>query len=446
VQTVREVVVDLIEQKQLLMNVKPGAPMHELMRRFWLPIGLSSDLPESGGDPVRITAIGLDFVLFRDGDGRLGLLDETCIHRSVSLCMGRNEGDGLRCIYHGWKFAVDGSVTDTPNVSDPRLKNRVKQPAYSVKEAGGLIWAYFGPTDLEPPFPHYPFFDVPEENRYVALVMASANFTRVVEGLLDSSHTGILHQDALKASAPGGKGPHLALGKSARAGLARSFSKNLAPDIEAQETDFGMWYAALRDFVDESGAETRVARVTAWRFPTAIFTPGDNLMQLTLPVDNDRSHFFMVFWDTTQVISSGPVRDTIREYYGIDDEGLDRWGLGREFHDLPGRPSKANRWGQDRELVRKGISFTGIQRFIPEDFAVSASMGPVELNPIEHLVPADLAIARFRRRLVDNAQRAVRGDEVLGLDPHDPFRAAVITLSDGGDWRDRMRGNPVGTA
>lgn len=434
---------NVLEQKQLLMNVMPGRPMHTLMRRFWLPLCLTSDLPDAGGDPMRITVVGLDFVLFRDGSGRLGLLDEACIHRSASLCLARNEGDGLRCIYHGWKYATDGSVTDTPNVADERFMRRVKQPAYAVREAGGIIWGYLGDPALEPPFPHYPFFDVPEENRYTALVVAEANYTRVVEGLLDSSHTGVLHQDALKNSAPGGNGPHLTLGRTARAGLAKSVSKDLAPDIEVQETDFGMWYAALRDFTDESGAQQRVARVTAWRFPTSILSPGDNLMQLTLPVSNDRSHFFMVVWDTTQVINDGPLRDTIREYYGIDDEGLDRWGLGREFHDLPGRPSKENRWGQDRSLMRSGDSFTGIERFLPEDFAVSASMGPVELSPIEHLVPADLAIARFRRRLVDNAQRAARDEEVIGLDPHDCFRAGVLTVKDGADWRDEIRGNPV---
>lgn len=426
------------EQKRLLMDVTPGAPMHEMMKRFWLPMCLSSDVAEPGGDPHQVTALGRDFVVFRDHEGRVGLLNEHCSHRNVSLCLGRNEKAGLRCIFHGWTFDVDGKATDLPNVSDPRLKERVHQPAYAVRDAGGIIWGYLGPKELEPPFPHLPFFDVAEENRHVELMVSSSNYTRVIEALLDSSHTGVLHQDALKASGPDGDGPKLALGNSTRVSLARSISMNLAPDIEVQETDFGLRYAAIREVSGEGDVKQRVARVTAWRFPTMVYTPGDNLMQLALPVGNDRSHFFMVFWDSTQVINQGTVRDTIREYYGIDDNGMDRWGLGREFHDLPGRPNRSNRWGQDREAMRQG-SFTGMQRFIPEDFSVSASMGPIDLDLIEHLVPADLAIARFRRRLVDNAQRVQRGDEVLGTDPRDPFRAAVVTVREGENWQDSFR-------
>ncbi|MFH5824624.1 Rieske 2Fe-2S domain-containing protein [Georgenia sp. AZ-5] len=428
---------DPIEQKKLLMDVRPGSKMHELMKRFWLPLTLSRDVV-ADGDPMRVTALGKDFVVFRDTNGRVGLMDELCIHRSASLCLGRNEEGGLRCIYHGWKYAVDGSVMDMPNVRDERLKERVRQPSYSARDEGGIIWGYFGPKEEEPPLPHHAFFDVPEENRVVELMVASTNYTRVVEGLLDSSHTGILHQDSVRANEQG-TGPKLAFGGTSRTQLGASISKNLAPAIEVQDTDFGMRYAAIRDYVTEAGEPQQVARVTAWAFPTTIVTPGDNLMQLTLPVDNDRSHFFMVFWDATQEIGVGEKRETIRQYYGIDDEGMDAWGLGREYHGLPGRPSKENNWGQDREAMRNG-SFTGIHRFIPEDFAVSSSMGKVEDYPIEHLVPSDLAIARFRRRLVDNAQRLSRGDEIVGLEPKEPLKAAVITLEDGKSWKDHFAG------
>jgi phenylpropionate dioxygenase-like ring-hydroxylating dioxygenase large terminal subunit len=384
---------------------------------------------------------GKDYVVFRDTDGRVGILDELCTHRSASLCLGRNEQGGLRCIYHGWKYAVDGTILEMPNVADDRLKQRIRHPAYPAREAGSLVWGYFGPAEHEPPMPHFPFFDLPEANRVVEICVASTNYTRVVEGLLDSSHTGVLHQDALKLLSTG-QGPAPAFSGRSRVSVGSVLGKDLAPGIEVDDTDFGLRYAAIRSYQDENGKISQAARVTNYVYPTTVATPPDNLIQITVPVDNDRSHFFMVFWDETREIGVGEARDEVRAYYGIDDEGMDRWGLGREFHDLPGRPGKENNWGQDREAMRTE-SFSGIHRFIPEDFAVSSSMGPADLYPVEHLVPADLAIARFRRRLVDNAQRVERGEEPLGLDPKESTRAAYLELPEGQSWKDHFRPAPT---
>lgn len=430
-----------VEQKKLLMDVSPGSAMHEMMRRFWLPVCLSADVAEPDGDPIRVRVLGNDYVVFRDSDGRVGLLDELCAHRSASLCLGRNSEGGLRCIYHGWKYAVDGTILDMPNVQDGRLKQRLRQPAYAVREAGSIVWGYFGPAESEPPLPHYPFFDVPAENRVVEIVVASANYSRVVEGLLDSSHTGVLHQDSL-AKLTAGTGPAPDFGGRSRASTGSVITKDLAPTIEVDDTDFGLRYAALRAYQNSDGSESRAARVTSFVFPTTVVIPPDNLLQITLPVDNDRSHFFMVFWDPTREIGVGEAREEVRAYYGIDDEAMDRWGLGREFHDLPGRPSVENNWGQDREAMRKG-SFTGIHRFIPEDFAVSSSMGPTDRYPAEHLVAADLAIARFRRRMVDNAQRVVRGEQPLGREPEQSSKAAFLVLAEGQSWKDHFAPIPA---
>ncbi|MGF7234290.1 MAG: Rieske 2Fe-2S domain-containing protein [Frankia sp.] len=426
-----------VEQKKLLMDVTPGSVMNELMRRYWLPVCLSRDI-EPDGDPMRIRALGVDYVVFRDSAGWVGLLDELCTHRNASLCLGRNEAGGLRCIYHGWKYAVDGTILETPNVADDRLRQRIRQPAYAVQEAGGIVWGYFGPAELEPPMPHHPFFDLPEENRVVQLVVASTNYSRVIEGLLDSSHTGVLHQDSV-AKLTTGTGPAPAFGGRSRASTGSVIGKDLSPAIEVEEADFGLRYAAIRHVTGDDGAPRRAIRVTSFVHPTTIVIPPDNLMQITLPVDNDRSHFFMIFWDATREIGTGEARDEIRAYYGIDDEGMDTWGLGREFHDLPGRPSVENNWGQDRAAMRNG-SFTGLHRFIPEDFAVSSSMGASDCYPVEHLVAADLAIARFRRGLVDNAVRVSKGEEPAGLDPRESPAAAFLLLSDDGpSWREHFR-------
>ncbi|MCG2621288.1 Rieske 2Fe-2S domain-containing protein [Arthrobacter sp. I2-34] len=424
---------DPIEQKKVLMKVGPGNPMHDTMRRYWLPICLVSDVAEPDGDPHRVTVLGQDYVVFRDTEGRLGLLDELCTHRSASLCLGRNEQGGLRCLYHGWKFAVDGAIVDAPNVKDPRFKERVRQPSYSIREAGSIVWGYFGPPELEPPMPNHTFFDVPEENRVVEIVASSANYTRLVEGLIDTTHTGVLHQDALKQLREG-KGPAPVFGTTQRKVTTGVIAKDLAPTIEVQETDFGFRYAAISSF-EENGQLKRQARITSLVHPTTVYIQPDNIVQITLPVDDNRSLFFMVFWSEARQIGVGTARQEVLEYYGIDETGMNKWGLGREYHDLPDRPNRSNNWLQDREAMRRGESFTGMQRFIPEDWGVNQSMGPVDLYPIEHLVPADLAIARYRRQLVDNTKRVAQGEDPLGLSPKDSPKPANIMLDEGQDWR-----------
>lgn len=431
---------DLISQKKLLMEVGPGTPMHANLKRFWLPVALSTDVPEVNGDPMRVRALGQDYVLFRDTHGRLGLLDELCTHRSASLCLGRNEEGGLRCLYHGWKFATDGTILDTPNVQDPRFKERVRQSAYAVREAGNVVWGYFGPADQEPPFQHLPFFDMADENLVVELVVCSANYTRLVEGLIDTTHTGSLHKDALRQLAAG-EGPAPSFGGRPRVASAGVLAQDLAPDIEVEEADFGLRYAAVSSHPQPDGTVRRRARVTAFKHPTTILIQSGYLAQLVLPVDDERSYLFMVFWDPTRNIRDGAAREEILTYYGIDDVAKNFYGAGREFHDLPDRPNRGNNWLQDRAAMRNG-SFTGLYRFIPEDFAVSASMGTVDLFPVEHLVPSDLAVARFRRQMVDNAQRVARGEDPRGLDPHEEPRPAQFDVPEGGDWRDHYTHAP----
>src|SRR5437016_4734164 len=129
---------------ELITQVGPGTPMGEVFRRFWMPACLSQDLPGPESDPVRVRVLGEDLVAFRDVEGRVGVLDEFCCHRTASLTLGRVEGCGIRCIYHGWKFAVDGTILETPNVEDDRIKTRMKQPAYPTREAGGIVWCYMG--------------------------------------------------------------------------------------------------------------------------------------------------------------------------------------------------------------------------------------------------------------------------------------------------------------
>ena len=421
------------EQNALLTDVSPGAAMHEAMRRYWLPALLSRDIPEPDSDPVRVTLLNLDFVAFRDSQGRVGLLDERCCHRSASLCLGRVEDGGIRCIYHGWKYDVEGAVLDMPNVSDERIKARIRQGAYPVREAGGIIWTYLGPKELEPPFPEFDFLDLPLNNTFVEIVVGSSNYTRLLEGVLDSSHTGVLHADAI-ADVAAGKGPAPVLGGHTRASFGAQIAQNLAPRLEVEETDFGLRYAAIRDLVEPTGEASALARVSTFAFPACVFSPPDNILLFAVPVTNDRTNFYMIYWDPYREIGVGEALKELRAYYGIDDVAMDYWGLDRKTHDLPDRPHKENGWRQDRERMKSGKSFTGLHRFIPEDFIVSNSMGPIAQRPHEHLVHADLAIARYRRLLIENAVRIRDGGEPAGLKPRYRPRAMAGYVTPERPW------------
>src|SRR5882757_3386707 len=131
----------------LICRVGPGTAMGKAMRRFWIPALMSSELPVTDRDPVHVELLNESFVAFRDANGQVGLLDELCCHRGASLTVGRVEDCGIRCVYHGWLFAADGTVLETPNVQGPGFKAHVKAKAYPVREAGGLIWTYLGPKE-----------------------------------------------------------------------------------------------------------------------------------------------------------------------------------------------------------------------------------------------------------------------------------------------------------
>ena len=127
--------------------------MGQLMRRHWIPACLSEEVVEADGDPVPVRLFGEDLVVFRDSDGRLGVLDRYCPHRRASLVFGRNEDCGLRCLYHGWKMDVEGNVIEM--VSEPAestMAQKVKHRAYPVEEWGGFVWAYMGPKETMPAF------------------------------------------------------------------------------------------------------------------------------------------------------------------------------------------------------------------------------------------------------------------------------------------------------
>ncbi|HXF35488.1 MAG TPA: Rieske 2Fe-2S domain-containing protein, partial [Candidatus Acidoferrales bacterium] len=186
------------EDQAALVHVGPGTRMGNMMRRYWHPIATSEQLPHPDCAPLRAKLLGEHFVVFRDTNGVVGVLDEWCAHRGISLALGRVEECGIRCLYHSWKFAVDGTVMETPNTADPRVRERVKQRAFPVHEQSGLIWTYIGSAQTQPPFRRFHFDTVPAERRGVVRVNLKVNYLQNLEGGVDSSHVGLLHSNQVR--------------------------------------------------------------------------------------------------------------------------------------------------------------------------------------------------------------------------------------------------------
>jgi len=182
------------EDNELISQVGPGAPMGRVMREYWLPALLSSELPGTDSDPLRVRMLGEELIAFRDTNGQVGLVGANCPHRGASLFFGRNEECGLRCVYHGWKFDVTGQCVDMPSEpAESNFKAKIKATAYPCRERGGIIWTYMGPLAEPPDLPELEWNLVPAEHRQISKRVQECNWLQALEGGIDSSHSYFLH-------------------------------------------------------------------------------------------------------------------------------------------------------------------------------------------------------------------------------------------------------------
>src|SRR5213592_676816 len=183
------------EMNEFLTHTGPGTPMGELFRRYWIPALLDSELPERDCPPVRVKLLGEKLVAFRDSEGRIGVIDEFCAHRGVSLWFGRNEECGLRCAYHGWKYDVNGQCVDLPSEpEESHIRQRIKLKSYPCVELGGVIWTYMGPPEEKPPLPNFEWVHLPPSHRVTTKRWQESNYLQAIEGGIDSSHVSFLHR------------------------------------------------------------------------------------------------------------------------------------------------------------------------------------------------------------------------------------------------------------
>src|SRR5437867_5724170 len=190
------------EENDLLTRVGPGTPMGELMRQYWIPALMSSELPAPEGPPLRLRLLGENLIAFRTISGKVGLLAHACPHRGASLFFGRNEEEGLRCVYHGWKFDVAGRCVDMPSEpAESNFKEKIRATAYPCQERNGVIWAYLGPRSAPPPLSDLEGNMLPEGTWSAQAIQRECNWMQALEGDIDTSHLGFLHHGSIPAAA-----------------------------------------------------------------------------------------------------------------------------------------------------------------------------------------------------------------------------------------------------
>jgi phthalate 4,5-dioxygenase oxygenase subunit len=389
------------QDNELMCRTGAGTGMGDAMRRFWLPVAQLADLPAPGGEPRGLEVLGEKFVAWRDAQGRPGLYAENCLHRGASMQLARAEGDGLRCIYHGWKFAVDGTVLETPNVADPKFKERIRGRTYPVREAGGLLWAYLGPKGKEPAFPDWPFMKHDDAHRINAVAVVNCNYVQVIEGLVDSSHLTVLHASGLAKT----NGVELDFAKK-----TSHMQFDASPAIEADETDFGFHYVAMRPV----GAK-RMARVASFVAPCFVANPNGDLWFAVVPVNDERCNFFHVWWSPEKRIGEEPLRTQQLAFVGLDEPTLAKYGMTAATCDSDAAMDWRNGYRQDKATQRAG-HFTGFDSFTQEDAACSVSSGALRDRSQEMLSTADVAISRLYRSLLACAKAEREGQAPPALE------------------------------
>jgi phenylpropionate dioxygenase-like ring-hydroxylating dioxygenase large terminal subunit len=410
-------------ENELITRVGPGTTMGNLMRQYWTPTMLSTELPGPDCPPVRVKLLGEELIAFRDTADRVGLIANHCPHRGASLFFGRNEAHGLRCVYHGWKFDVTGACVDMPNEPpESSFKTKIRATAYPCSERAGVIWAYLGPRTEPPPLPDLEANMLSEGHWRVSATMRECNYFQALEGDIDTVHSPFLHSgtDRLEDTSPGTFQRYRVLSR--------------AMHYSVQDTDFGTMYGAR--VPAEKGTE--YWRIACYLLPFYAIIPSGLLGHQVLArawVPMDDTHTMFIFMSRQ---NPGPLGARVEDGGGRNARG--KW-LAPNTTDWYGRfrlrPDLPNDYFIDRDRQRRRESFTGIEGVPIQDKAVTESMGPVFDRRSEHLGSSDTMIIRARRRLMSAAQALQdRGTIPPGVDdPHVyAVRGGGVILPRGADW------------
>jgi phthalate 4,5-dioxygenase len=408
------------EDNELVTRVSRGTPMGDLMRQYWVPAMLSSELPRPDCAPVRVLLLGEKLIGFRDTSGKVGLLANNCPHRGASLFYGRNAGCGLRCVYHGWKFDVTGRCIDMPSEPpDSNFKDKVRAPAYPCQERGGLIWTYMGPRENPPPLPDLEATQLPEDQTSAMAIARDCNWLQGLEGDIDTGHIGFLHFGSEEA-------------EDQLPGTFRYYTlADRAPKYAVLDTDYGSMYGAYRP----AGPGQYYWRIAQFLFPFWTMTPtgllGHQIVaRAWVPMDDEHMIMFMMMPRPDQRTLAARARHAPRMAKMLPN--TTGW-LGRFRLEA----NEDNDYQLDRAAQERDEEYSGITGIHLQDQAITESMGPVYDRTQEHLGSSDAMVIRVRRRLIA-AARALAQDGTVPCSVDSPEayqqRSGGVILDENADW------------
>jgi phthalate 4,5-dioxygenase oxygenase subunit len=413
------------EQNDLITRTGADTPAGRLMRRYWQPAALVDEL--AGNRPVKpVRLFGEDLVIFRDEQGRYGLIGRRCPHRGTDLSKGRLEAGGLRCAFHGWLFDVDGTCLETP--AEPAGSNlcaNIRQVSYPVVAKSGILFAYMGPGE-PPAFPHLDCFVAPESHTFAFKGMIDCNWLQSLEVGVDPVHTSFLHRFFEDDD------PSQSYGKVFRdvtrdsdMTMSRIMREFPVPRIEVEPTDYGFRLVTLRQIND---ASTHV-RVTNLMFPNAFVIPMSREMTISqwhVPIDDQRHYWYAIFTSFGDPVDKDEMRRQRLQLYSLPDY-------------VPNR-NRDNDWGYDPH-EQEHDTYTGMGPDINvHDQWACESMGAIQDRTEEHLGTSDKAIIAYRRLLRTAIEQAGKGETpIMVLDERHAASitgpAAIDGIGPADDWR-----------
>jgi phenylpropionate dioxygenase-like ring-hydroxylating dioxygenase large terminal subunit len=450
------------EQNELLTRIGPGTACGALMRQYWQPAALLDEFdarldPRMAQRPVKaVRLLGQDLVLFRDAQGQFGLLDRDCPHRGADLAFGRHEGDGLRCPFHGWKFAVDGTCLETPaEPAGSTLCTRVRQRSYPVRVMAGVVVAWLGPEDGTPPeLPAFDAFTAPASHRFAFKGLWQCNWLQAFEVGIDPAHPSFLHRylqdesgDEQKAYGRQFRAASVGSVAGERWPMTRIMREFCSPEIRFEEVAPGLTRLTTLRAIDETLTHVRVTHAA---FPHTFVIPLSaelTITQMHVPVDDTHTYWYSFFTSF-----AGP----------LDQETMRRQRLAHiTLPDYVPKNGRHNDWNFNPEEQRTR-TFLGMGEEdinLHDQWAVE-SMGAIQDRTREHLGTSDKVIMAHRRALLKaietvraggtppmvlgpDAAAALQGPDTIDcIAPADGWadfwQAAAAAQRAGAPWRQRV--------
>ena len=435
------------QDNALLTQAGPGTPGGGVIRHYWIPVFISSELPGPDCPPLRVRLLGEDLIAFRDSSGHVGVLSDHCPHRGASLFFGRSEEEGLRCVYHGWKFDRSGACVDMPNEPpESNFKHKIRHTAYPCRERNGVVWTYMGDRSLSlskgelPDLPEMEWNLVSTDQCYVSKRVQNCNWFQALEGAIDGSHSNFLH--SALADHPGIGGAKNAQDPRRAADPA---VQDRHPVFETLETDAGVLVTARR-----AAKGGYLWRVNHYLMPFYTTRPPRNQDQpasghIWVPIDDEKTIVFQWTYHPTRALTESELD---RMMHGVDgQDGFDPSlqnllpPTSQPFGAWRPKQSRENDYSLDYE-AQKSVRFSGIPGGWAQDAALQEAMGVIYNRSREHLGTSDLGIIAARRYFM----KAARAYQESGAPPpsyNNPrawsVRSAAAILPTDADWVEALK-------